>query len=272
MAFQPVQLIIGSMERLKIDLSATGRTRVFLVSGLVTLGSIAVSTVLANTGVIPYDTAHLGQYLFVTVGVPIMMSLPVMYFLMSKLRDLALAHERLTVYASTDPLTQVMNRAAFSTLVEAYLDEVRGPQRKPAGALLIVDADHFKSINDHFGHDRGDEALVTIAQTIRNTLHSPEIVGRLGGEEFGVFLPDANRARANIVAERIRQSVADAPFAPNGAAHPLSVSVGGAVFDRPLGLGDLFRAADALLYAAKRGGRNRVVVQPVDMDALTAAA
>ena len=257
------------MKWIKIDLSATGRTRVILATVLVTLGCIGVSMTLALTGVTPYDLAHLEQFVFVTIFVPIAMAFPVMYFLMSKLRELAIAHERLTVYASTDGLTQVMNRAAFSTLVEAYLKETRR-QDITRGALLIIDADNFKAVNDNFGHDLGDCALVTIAASIKAMLRAPDIVGRLGGEEFGVFLPGASTDQAHVVAERIRQNVNDAPFEPSGVRHRLSVSVGAAVFENRLGFSDLFREADRQLYRAKQAGRNRVCMVAVHPTALAA--
>ena len=95
-----------------------------------------------------------------------MLAVPLLLFFTGKLRELAIAHKRLTIYASTDALTQVMNRAAFATLVDAYLKDVRAAESQAKGAFLIIDADNFKSVNDRFGHDRGDEALVTIARAI----------------------------------------------------------------------------------------------------------
>jgi diguanylate cyclase len=257
------------MKPINLYLSATGRTRVILATVLVTLGCIGVAVTLALTGVTPYDLRHLEQFVFVTVVVPIVMAFPVMYFLMSKLRELAIAHQRLTVFASTDGLTQVMNRAAFSTLVEAYLKEVRR-QDGPHGALLIIDADNFKAVNDNYGHDFGDRALVTIAACIKAMLRGPDLVGRLGGEEFGVFLPGASADQAQRVAERIRQNVNDAAFEPAGTRHNLSVSVGGAVFQDQLSFTQLFREADRQLYRAKQNGRNRVFVVPVNGTALAA--
>jgi diguanylate cyclase len=253
------------MRRFHIDLSSTGRTRVVVATILVTLACIAVSVSLAETGITTYGSDHLDQFVFAAIVVPIAMAGPVMYFLMSKLRELAIAHERLTVYAATDALTQVMNRAAFSTLVEAYLKEVHAHEDKTRGALLIIDADNFKSVNDNFGHDLGDRALITIAASIKAMLRAPDLVGRLGGEEFGVFLPGASTDQAKVVAERIRQNVSDAAFEPGGARHRLSVSVGGAVFESRLSFAELFRRADRELYRAKQNGRNRVFVAAVDV-------
>jgi diguanylate cyclase (GGDEF)-like protein len=91
----------------------------------------------------------------------------------------------------------------------------------------MIDADNFKSINDLFGHDAGDEALTIIARSIRTILRAGDLVGRMGGEEFGVYLPDVDQRGAEAVAERIRRSVNLAVFAPDGQQRSLSVSIGG---------------------------------------------
>lgn len=257
------------MKRIELDLSATGRPRVVIATALVTMACIAISVTLGLMGLTPYDPTHLEQFVFVTMVVPVAMAVPVMYVLMSKMRELAIAHERLTVFASTDGLTQVMNRAAFSTLVEAYLKEVRR-QDGVRGALLIIDADNFKAVNDNYGHDVGDRALVTIAASIKAMLRAPDLVGRLGGEEFGVFLPGASTDQAHIVAERIRKNVNETPFEPDGDRYFLSVSVGGAVFENELTFSALFREADQQLYRAKQNGRNRVCVIEVNSAAIAA--
>jgi diguanylate cyclase (GGDEF)-like protein len=246
--------------RNRLDFSATGQARVVAAAIAASIACIVLSVSLTVFGIVPVEPSRLGQQLAVNLIVPVVVAFPVVYFLMSKLRELAIAHHQLTVYASTDSLTQVLNRAAFSTLVDAYLEEVRTHEAQTRGALLIIDADDFKAVNDLYGHDRGDEALITIAQAIRAMLRGPDLVGRLGGEEFGVFLPGANPTQAETVAERIRQSVNHASFAPAGSPHPLSVSVGGAAFSSRLPFRDLFRLADQQLYAAKRAGRNRIAI------------
>jgi len=103
-------------------------------------------------------------------------------------------------------------------------------------------------------------------------LRAPDLVGRLGGEEFGVFLPGATTEQAEHVAERIRQTVNDAEFMPAGAPHLLSVSVGGAVFENELPFAELFRLADQQLYAAKQAGRNRVAIAPIRPGPMALAA
>lgn len=246
-----------------MDFSSRGAGRVYLW----TIAGTAVC-IAAALGVDSFNLSSMteeGRFRAVLVDIllPTVLAGPLIYFFTSKLRELAIAHERLTLFASTDALTAVLNRGAFTALVEAYLHEVKQAERETRGALLVVDADNFKAINDSFGHDRGDEALKLIAGAIRGVLRRADRVGRLGGEEFGVFLPGSTPVTAEAVAERIRISVRAAPFAPDGAPHPLSVSIGGAVFDRQLPFGELFRHADQQLYVAKQNGRNRVAVSPV---------
>ena len=248
---------------MKLDLSPESRGRVILTTIIGTAVCVATAVYVDSFNFSLYDEAARLRALLTDVFLPIILAVPLLLFFSNKLRELAIAHKKLTIYASTDALTQVMNRAAFSTLVDAYLKDVRAAEEKAKGAFLIIDADHFKSVNDRFGHDRGDEALVTIAHAIKSMLRAPDLVGRLGGEEFGVFLPGATTEQATLVAERIRQSVNDAKFMPAGAEHHLSVSVGGAVFERELPYAELFRLADQQLYAAKRDGRNRVAIAPI---------
>jgi diguanylate cyclase len=248
---------------MKLDLSPESWGRVIVYTVLGTLVCVAAAVYVDSFNFETYDDAHRTRAIIIDIALPIMLAVPLLLFFTSKLRELAIAHKKLTIFASTDALTQVMNRAAFATLVDAYLTQVRESEEKTRGALLIIDADDFKSVNDRFGHDRGDEALVAIARAIKAMLRAPDLVGRLGGEEFGVFLPGATNEQAALVAERIRQSVNDARFTPAGAEHHLSVSVGGAVFERELPYAELFRLADQQLYAAKRDGRNRVAIAPI---------
>jgi diguanylate cyclase len=257
---------------MKLDLSAEGWGRVIVYTVLGTLVCVAAALYVDSFNFAMYDDAQRTRAIIVDIVLPIILAVPLLLFFTSKLRDLAIAHKKLTIYASTDALTQVMNRAAFATLVDAYLTQVRTAEERAKGALLIIDADNFKSVNDRFGHDRGDEALVTIASSIKAMLRGHDLVGRLGGEEFGVFLPGATPEQAESVAERIRQSVNAATFTPAGAEHHLSVSVGGAIFEQELPYADLFRIADRQLYAAKRDGRNRVAIAPVPPGTITAAA
>lgn len=166
-------------------------------------------------------------------------------------RDLAAAHECLSQKARRDPLTGLLNR-------EHFLEATAHLRKRPEpGTLLIVDADHFKQVNDRWGHLKGDEALRLISAAIAASVRGCDVVGRIGGEEFCVFLPGATGAEALGVAERIRISVSRIDFRPEEAERwPLSVSVGGAEADGAPSMAQLLRIADMRLYEAKKRGRN----------------
>lgn len=243
------------------DFSPRGWGRVAMWTIIGTLLCVGVALYVDSFNFANLSPDELNRSVLVDIFVPIGLAVPMLLFMTIKLRQLAIAHQRLAEYASIDSLTSVLNRGAFTALVEGYLAQVRAQERN--GALLVVDADNFKAINDRFGHDRGDDALRLIARAIQAMLRSTDIVGRIGGEEFGVFLPGSTPEQAENVAERIRRTVAESEFAPDGDNRGLSVSVGGAVFAKALPFGELFRIADQQLYLAKNSGRNRVSVAPV---------
>lgn len=244
----------------RIDFSAQGWARVVLWTVLGTLGCMTIALYADSFNFATMDPAARDRAILMNIALPVLLASPLLFFFSSKLRELAIAHHQVSILASTDGLTSVLNRRAFTTLVDAYLQAARQQQLEKRGALLVIDADHFKAINDSFGHDRGDEALILIARTIETELRVADIVGRIGGEEFGIFLPGASPDDAIKAAERIRRAIASAEFRPNGRPQALSVSVGGAAFDQEVAFSDLFRIADQRLYDAKRNGRNRIEV------------
>ena len=154
--------------------------------------------------------------------------------------------------ANSDALTGLVNRTGFMTAMKGAAHEFK------TFSVVFIDLNKFKPINDTYGHDHGDEALRIIAAEIRGQVRKGDLVGRLGGEEFGVFLPGASQENAVSVAERIRRAVNEMSFRPRGTRHPLSVSVGGVSFEDQLEFVELYRIADRRLYQAKNGGRNRI--------------
>jgi diguanylate cyclase (GGDEF)-like protein len=169
--------------------------------------------------------------------------------------QLAAAHRRLAEKASRDDMTGMLNRETFF----ARLDRSR--RRSDRGTLLIIDADNFKAINDNYGHLTGDEALLLIAEAIRSGVRSGDVLGRIGGEEFGAFLTGAGEQEARQVAERVRSEVESISFQPKeGEMLPLTVSIGGTVCASEATVPELVRAADRRLYEAKHRGRNRVII------------
>lgn len=250
------------------DFSAQGWGRVALVTALGTIFCLVVTLLIDSRGWAHYSPEARASSLQNDILLPIILAVPLLGFTMSKLRELAIAHHKLQIVAATDSLTDCLNRGAFTALVDAYLSKVAAVGTPPAprgGALLVIDADHFKGINDRFGHDRGDEALRLIAAGLRDGLRDVDLVGRMGGEEFAVFLPGCDDLAGQAVAERIRRAVNAIQFAPGSTATPLSVSIGGASFTGTISFSELYRQADSRLYAAKRQGRNRVHFSPAPL-------
>jgi len=160
--------------------------------------------------------------------------------------------------ATTDPLTGVANRRAFTD--RAALAIARTAQDRGALSLLAIDIDHFKRINDGYGHDVGDEALKSVARVIGERLRTDDLLARLGGEEFAVLMPGTDIAAAERQAERLREAVAAAVISAQDVRLSATISIGIAGFTTGGRLEDLMKAADQALYQAKESGRNRVAV------------
>ena len=166
---------------------------------------------------------------------------------------------RLRELAATDPLTGVANRRSIERLGEEAIVAAR--QSGEGMCVLILDIDHFKRVNDRYGHLTGDQALAQVASACGAALRQFDQLGRTGGEEFMVVLPRTRMAQARQVAERIRAAVEALAFTEIDPALRLSISIGIAELrDSDQGLRELCERADAALYAAKDAGRNRLVV------------
>jgi two-component system cell cycle response regulator len=157
--------------------------------------------------------------------------------------------------AITDQLTGLFNRRYMSRHLSTLLSEGAKPV-----SFLMLDVDFFKQINDTYGHDVGDEVLKEFANRISANVRGIDLACRFGGEEFVVVMPDTDLSFAYLVAERLRQSVADAPFVLNGEARqlPVTISIGVAASQNGDTPEVLLKRADQALYRAKREGRNRV--------------
>jgi diguanylate cyclase (GGDEF)-like protein len=163
--------------------------------------------------------------------------------------------------ATIDSLTGLLNRHAFLERAEnARQAALR--QRQPL-ALAMIDIDHFKQINDRFGHATGDAALTVFARTAREALREHETIGRLGGEEFAMVLPGTDLSGVLVTAERLRQAVRDAAVINSGSTATMTVSIGVVLLEPNETLGMALARADHALYAAKSGGRDRVEVGQV---------
>jgi len=168
-----------------------------------------------------------------------------------------LMEEELLRQANADYLTGVYNRRFFMESAEQEL--ARCLRYGQPLSLLMLDADHFKQINDHHGHHAGDEALKQLAGTCLAQLRQVDILGRIGGEEFAILLPATAIAQACQVAERIRQAIAALQLASNQGNYGMTISIGISSYQAGDELNSLLKRADAALYQAKEAGRNRVV-------------
>ena len=222
------------------DLPKRAWLRIYRVTGTITLISVALSVIFTNVIMEMFSAGINVQGLVVSILMPLALGGPMTWFLVLKHEQLRHANDQLEHIASTDWLTACLNRGAFTGAVSRHLD--RRTPTGSGGALLIVDADDFKSVNDRFGHEAGDEALQLMARAIRSAVRG------------------SDPATADRVAERIRASVAAIAFAPGGTPCPLSVSIGGATYAAQAPFGELYRLADQHLYAAKNTGRDRVTI------------
>jgi len=159
--------------------------------------------------------------------------------------------------ASTDPLTGLFNRRAFLDYAQKLI--VRCARKHQPVTLLMFDLDHFKSVNDRFGHATGDEALKLFARTASACMRADDAIGRLGGEEFAAVVP-GGEVVASGIAERIRAAFEAAGVIVDGHQLNATVSIGAAWTSRNVALDKVLAAADAALYRAKESGRNRMVL------------
>jgi diguanylate cyclase (GGDEF)-like protein/PAS domain S-box-containing protein len=166
------------------------------------------------------------------------------------------AQERLRELATRDALTGTYNRGHLEEVVRHELD--RSVRYTRPLTIAMLDADHFKRVNDTYGHAVGDRVLRALADRCRKTLRSNDVLGRYGGEEFVVVFPETSLDDASIVAERIRTAVAQTPVTFGDGAIEITVSIGLATSTPGQRLESLMGAADTALYAAKRDGRNLV--------------
>lgn len=163
---------------------------------------------------------------------------------------------RLHELATIDPLTGALNRRAMETRLEELIQQV--PVGKQTASMLMIDVDYFKAINDKHGHDVGDQVLQQLVTFLEDTLRNGDDIYRLGGEEFVVLLPRASQDTAMKLAEKLRQSISEAPGL---ASNPITVSIGVSETGVNDTSADWLKRCDEALYQAKAEGRNRVILR-----------
>jgi len=178
--------------------------------------------------------------------------------------DNAVSHEKLKQDGLTDPLTGIANRRFFERRMREEVERVKRSRNELA--CIVVDVDHFKKINDIYGHVIGDVVLQRVATELGRDLRSSDVLARYGGEEFVLLLPGTSVAEATEIAERLRSALQHLEFRDVGfESIQVTATLGLAMLDRNIkeaGPTELFERADAALYKGKQSGRNQVVVSP----------
>ena len=243
--------------------ATVGRGQWLLVAGLsleaVVLGGralVAISTHSEATNILQSSALQTLTFL-ATFSVVLVSS--VGFVFMSRDR----ADENNRVLAALDPLTGVANRRSLIAALDR--DVARAQRMREPMALMMVDIDHFKDVNDQYGHPAGDRVLCSVVNVLRQRVRAQDLVGRYGGEEFMVLLPDTGLTGAQQLARALCKAVEESRCPADGVPGPgIAVTVSIGVFGGRLGSGDswdmLIAAADRALYQAKNNGRNRVEV------------
>ena len=260
MAGLTLGIVWGLIRATSMTVNRSVVTAAIALSGILALARV-VKSILAltqmhtdvSTPTTLINGASSTAQLFLSLSVIAVLIWSVGFSLM--MNDKVSAH--LLQLATHDPMTQTLTRSTFMLLAEnAY---GRSCRQGVGGAMLMADLDHFKTINDTFGHQAGDEALKAFTQNAKAALRKTDIIARYGGEEFVIFLPDTDKKHALEIAERIRQATYAHPLLTEKGLHQVTVSIGVACsLDPELKLDTLINSADQAMYQAKNTGRNKV--------------
>ncbi|HEY1405770.1 MAG TPA: GGDEF domain-containing protein [Spirochaetota bacterium] len=198
-----------------------------------------------------------GEFILFTVPALLFVSFILYAFRKKAFETYDLAY-RNHVFMTLDSLSSLLNRGTWYRECSSCWEESRRRSRRIS--FIMLDIDHFKSINDNWGHDCGDKVIRAVSSVLMNRTREGDIVGRLGGEEFGIILPDTGLEDARDIAERIRQSVADENIEHKGAGIRVTISIGVVMSSETIhDFDSLVSSGDKRLYMAKEQGRNRVI-------------
>jgi diguanylate cyclase (GGDEF)-like protein len=217
------------------------------------IGAVSVTVPLKNQDALLRRSALwlTALWVVVTVGLTAM-TIFLVYRLVSRLEA---GEERLREMAMTDPLTGIYNRRAVFELLTTEIERTR--RKKAHLGVVAVDLDHFKVVNDTYGHAAGDEVLKEAVRRMQSSIRSYDVIGRVGGEEFIVVAPDIEADELAMLAERMRRSVSETPIPINVTTQvAVTASLGYALFREGGDADTLTRRADSAVYAAKAAGRN----------------
>jgi len=204
-------------------------------------------------------TALVHHYLTMRITVRFAVSLLLTIVMVNVIQNIIHGlQRRLLEQAITDPLTGAFNRRHMSTRLREALEN--GKPRSTLSALLLIDVDHFKRINDEHGHDAGDAVLKGIVSVVRSRARKTDLLFRMGGEEFVLLLPDTTEKEAMTLADDIREAIAASPLLEG---HTVTVSIGVGPADPGDSVESWIKGTDAAMYEAKESGRNRVARRAV---------
>ena len=232
---------------------------------IVTLIAMLAAIIVTMSGVTLLNYFHgfqirIGLALAFAAGVPLVVTPPIGWVLVGLLMTIARQEEEMRNLASYDTLTGLLSRHAFFETANSHISLAN--RNKSLFVVMLVDLDHFKSINDQYGHPAGDAVLKLFADVVNSVARRSDIVGRLGGEEFAIILPTTSTDEALEFSARLHKAVNQAVLKFGGALINYTVSIGLAPSStaRVNNLDNLLTRADLALYQAKRNGRNQTLV------------
>ena len=230
-----------------------GWKRIGIVTLLGTVGFIGLSLLITYLLLFDDQLNSFERSMTAAILLPVAIGVPMLFFLGLKLEQLRNLEKQLKRAASHEPVTDCLNGNVFSALVEARRKHVPSGPMGREGALLIVHVNELMSLGLHFGLGWKDEALRLVADTIKGSIRRDDLVGRLGEDEFGVFLPGATQEEAMEVGNRIASAVKGVYFAPQAQSRVLAVAVGGVHYEHQVEFDDMFKVAVGRMTSALNG-------------------
>ena len=233
------------------------KKQVIILTIVLTLIAVTVPALVVGIAMLSIPGMPMGAIAFgvtLAVAIPLLITPPIAYIGLSLVRLLHDTIIRVDEHVKFDPLTKVLSRMHF-------LNSVRG--RGATGVLMILDVDHFKRVNDSYGHAAGDQVLTVIAHALDKVVGPNCFVGRLGGEEFGIFLPNTTFVAGHAKAREICAAIRSLDIMVEERVLTVTVSIGCVVHAPETTIGHSLKQADELLYAAKTHGRD-CVMPPLD--------
>jgi len=230
---------------------------VIIITLIAVVASLAITlaavTLLNDQG----NALHTEIAVMLAAGIPLLVTPPIAWFLVDLLLRVHRVEQEMRSLASYDSLTGLPSRHAFFDNAKNYVSLAQ--REKSPFSVMIIDLDHFKSINDRFGHPAGDAVLKLFADVVNSVARRSDIIGRLGGEEFGMVLPSTNTSEALEFSERLHHAINQAVLKYKGNAIRYTASIGLSEFDSDSedSIDDLLARADLALYQAKQSGRNQ---------------